>query len=187
MRRKGFTLVLPLLIMPILVWFMADRNADDLDWIEAYAGYVLNDCSRCRDYFEGLDTEQVRSLDENGGGAIYAVIQAYASEAYEALTPEQRESNRRIESLAILMLEKGADINNESGDPPGVTPLYAAVLIGSPRLVEFLLAHGASRSAGNGILDQRPIEYAKRAISRADSDDRLKNSYRTVIELLSQG
>jgi ankyrin repeat protein len=59
---------------------------------------------------------------------------------------------------AKLIVEKGADVNATNG-PVGISPLHVAVMVNSPSMVEYLIAHGANLNAKNSNGDT-PLHFA---------------------------
>jgi len=90
----------------------------------------------------------VDKLDESGGSALLCAIQ----EASQT-------GDRRVLDLLLQFPHPGSVVNSITAKKR-LTPLFCAIDLGEPDVVEQLLAMGAAVDLRGGVADQTPLHYA---------------------------
>ena len=190
-KKKVVLSVSAFLVISVLaVGFNAWKQyTDSLDLPIAYSDYISYGWSVPFNYLKNIDSHSIPQLEDQFDGIITHVVQAYSSEGYGTLTKDQEEENVRIIKLALLFLEKGANINYTHPTKSYNTALNYAILKASPSLVKFLLDHGADPSVRDrmGGHEKTALERAHQYISRKmTSNPRTQEKLKEIIGILER-
>ncbi len=190
---KKIFYIFPLIMVVIIGLFYYQWSQEykkNLDWFTAYNDYLSSGCEVCFEYFENIDPEKIPALESEFSSAIIQqVAQAHTFYTDETTSQQQREENKRVEKLILLFIKKGANINyfrkDKSGQ--GYTTLYATAQEGNPRLVKFLLEHGADPSIADTIQGRNmlPIDIARQQLEKFKDNPKMQIAFTDVIDILS--
>ncbi|MBN4081994.1 ankyrin repeat domain-containing protein [Beggiatoa alba] len=191
-KKKIVLSISALLIMALMALLVAGgrewkQHVDSLDVPTAYSYYLMFGWDVHFNYLKNIDNDDIPALEEGLHGLIIYINQAYESEGYGTITKDQEEENARIIKLALLFLEKGADINYTHPTKSYNTPLNSAISKASPSLVQFLLDHGADPAVRGriGEHERTALEHARQYISRRMTSQPLtQEKLREIIAIL---
>lgn len=179
-------IVAVLIFFPVL-FYGQQCYSNKLDFRTAYAFYTDNGCKPCWNVLEKTSPNDIPILEEQLViGLISFLTQAHVSDGYYDLSDAQKNENARIEKLAKLFLDKGADINYIPDNSSGA--LLASVLSGNSNRFAFLVNNGADVNVINYIRGKPTtvMEVAKKQLASAtkSKDSRLKKSISRIIKII---
>jgi len=188
MKKKPFySLAIGILLIFSGFLYWQNSYSSKIDFRTAYNEYIENGCESCLSFFEQIGKEKIPDLEkELAIGVVSFMVQAHISDGYYDLSREQKEENARIEKLALLFLEKGADINYVPQNSRGA--LFYAVTSGNSNLVKFLLENGADAGIENHTKGKKTtaLDAAKEGLTSSKGQTQLNTSMTKILELIEK-